>query len=214
MFCNIGSTGTSGKVKPFRMIEFLEGTLVEKHPTHVVLQCGGIAFRLPIPLCAHDSLPAPGHTARVLTHLAVREDDLTLFGFATEEERLMFERLILVSGIGPKLALTALSGMSIRELKTAIVDGDVKRLSSISGIGKKTAERIVIDLRDKIGKAEIMELSSGEGPVNTRLRDAILALVALGFKQQDAKALIDKVPGRDDPEVSVDELIRRALASR
>lgn len=214
MFCNIGSTGTFGKAKPFHMIEFLEGTLVEKYPTHIVLQCGGIAFRLPIPLCAHDQLPAPGHTTRVLTHLAVREDDLTLFGFSTEDERLMFERLILVSGIGPKLALTALSGMSIRELKTAIVEGDIKRLSSISGIGKKTAERIVIELRDKIGKAEIMELSSGEGPGNTRLRDAILALVALGFKQQDAKSLIDKVPGRDDPEVSVDELIRRALASR
>lgn len=196
------------------MIEFLEGILVEKHPTHAILQCGGIGFRLPIPLSSHDQLPAPGKTTRVLTHLAVREDDLTLYGFATEAERLMFERLILVSGIGPKLALTALSGMSIRELKTAIVEGDVKRLSSISGIGKKTAERVVIELRDKIGKAEIMELSSGDGPVNTRLRDAILALVALGFKQQDAKALIDKVPGRDDAEVSVDEIIRRALASR
>lgn len=196
------------------MIEFLEGTLVEKYPTHLILQCGGMAFRLLIPLSAHDQLPAPGHTARVLTHLAVREDDLTLYGFATEEERLMFERLILVSGIGPKLALTALSGMSIRELKTAIVEGDVKRLSSISGIGKKTAERVVIDLRDKIGKAEIMELSSGDAPANTRLRDAILALVALGFKQQDAKTLIDQVPGRDDPAVSVDELIRRALAAR
>jgi holliday junction DNA helicase RuvA len=196
------------------MIEFLEGTLVEKYPTHIVLQCGGMAFRLLIPLSAHDQLPAPGHPARVLTHLAVREDDLTLYGFATPEERLMFERLILVSGIGPKLALTALSGMNVRELKTAIVEGDIKRLSGISGIGKKTAERVVIDLRDKIGKAEIMELSSGDAPTNTRLRDAILALVALGFKQQDAKALIDKVPGRDDPEVSVDELIRRALASR
>lgn len=196
------------------MIEYLEGTLVEKHPTHAVLQCGGIAFRLPIPLSSHDRLPAPGHTARVLTHLAVREDDLTLFGFATAEERLMFERLILVSGIGPKLALTALSGMSIRELKTAIVEGDVKRLSSISGIGKKTAERIVIELRDKIGKAEILELTSGEAPGDTRLRDAILALVALGFKQQDAKALIEKVPGRNDPDTGVDELIRRALASR
>jgi Holliday junction DNA helicase RuvA len=196
------------------MIEFLEGTLIDKQPTHIVLQCGGIAFRLPIPLCAYDRLPAPGKHARVLTRLAVREDDLTLYGFSAEDERTMFERLLLVSGIGPKLALTALSGMSVRELKSAIVDGDIKRLSGISGIGKKTAERIIVELRDKIGKAEIIELQSADGPLDTRLRDAILALVALGFKQQDAKTLIDKVPGREDPELSVDELLRRALASR
>jgi len=196
------------------MIEFLEGVLIEKHPTHLILQCGGMAFRLLSPLSSYDSLPAAGQTAKVLTFLAVREDDLTLYGFATAGERLMFERLLLVSGIGPKLALTALSGMSTRELKVAIVEGDLKRLSSISGIGKKTAERIIVELRDKLGKAEVMELQSGEAPVPPRLRDAVLALVALGFKQQEARLLIEQLPEKDQPEVSVDELIRKALAAR
>lgn len=196
------------------MIEFLEGVLVDKQPTHLILQCGGMGFRLLSPVSSYDSLPPPGKTVRVLTHLAVREDDLTLYGFATGEERLMFERLLMVSGIGPKLALTALSGMSTRELKTAIVDGDVKRLSAISGIGKKTAERIIVELRDKLGKAEVMDLQSGDAPVSPRLRDAVLALVALGFKQQEARSLIDTLPETKDPGVGVDELVRKALAAR
>lgn len=196
------------------MIEFIEGTLVEKHPTHVVVQAGGMGFRLPIPLSSHDTLPAPGRSVKLLTHLAVREDDLTLHGFASAGEREMFLRLIQVSGIGPKLALTVLSGMTLRDLKAAIVEGDVKRLSGISGIGKKTAERMVVELRDKLGKAEVMELQSADTPGNIRLRDAILALVALGYKQQDARKMIEAVPGHDKPEMSVEDLVRKSLAGR
>ncbi len=197
------------------MIEFLEGTLIEKNPTHVILQCGGMAFRMLIPVSSYDALPAPGKPAKILAHLAIREDDMTLYGFATAGEREMYTRLIQVSGIGPKLALMVLSGMSLRELKTAIMEGDVKRLSGISGIGKKTAERLVVDLRDKLSKSEVMELSSSEStPVNTRIRDTILALVELGFKQQEARALIDKVPDKNNPDITADELLIKALSKR
>jgi Holliday junction DNA helicase RuvA len=196
------------------MIEFLEGTLLEKNPTHAVLQAGGFGFRLPIPLSAYDSLPLPGKPVRLLTRLIIREDEWVLFGFASESERHMFDLLISVSGIGPKIALAVLSGLRLRDLKIAIVDSDIKRLSSITGIGKKTAERMVVELRDKLGKSEILELSSDDKPIDNRLRDAILALVGLGYKQQEARAMIEKIPGHDDPSMTVEDLLRKALAAR
>lgn len=196
------------------MIEFVEGILVEKHPTHLVVQCGGFGLRLLSPLSTYDALPGTGQHVKICAHLAVREDDLTLYGFANQEAREMFERLLLVSGVGPKLALTALSGMTLRELRVAIVDGDIKRLSSISGIGKKTAERIVVELRDKFGKADTLPGAGAEPSIAPRLRDAILALVALGFKQQEARQLLEALPEKDQPGVGVDELVRKALASR
>ena len=197
------------------MIEYLEGRLVQKHPAHTVIQTGGIAFRVLTPLSSYDGLPDPGQSVKLLTHLAIREDDMTLYGFATEGERDMFLLLIQVSGIGPKLALTILSGMSLREIRVAITQSDVKRLSGISGIGKKTAERMVVELRDKLGKAEVAELDSLEtAPTDTRIRDTLLALVELGFKQQEAKALLDKVPERSDSSVTADELLIKALSKR
>lgn len=197
------------------MIEFLEGQLVQKHPTHTVIQTGGVGFRVLTPLSSYDALPPPGKSVKLLTHLAIREDDMTLYGFATDGERDMFLLLIQVSGIGPKLALTILSGMSLREIRVAITQSDVKRLSSISGIGKKTAERMVVDLRDKLGKAEVAALDSLEtSPMDTRIRDTLLALVELGFKQQEAKTLLDKVPEREDPNVTADELLIKALSKR
>jgi len=194
------------------MIEFLHGRLIEKTPTFAVLQTGGVAFHLPIPLSSHDALPAPGGETTVHTRLVVREDDLTLYGFASSEERSMFDRLIHVSGIGPKIALTALSGMSVRELKHAIADRDIKRLSGISGIGKKMAERLVVELRDKLEKAELLELESRESPSDTVSRDAVLALVALGYKQREATSLLRKIPSNETAGLTVEELVRRALS--
>jgi len=195
------------------MIDFLAGVLADKQPTHAIVQCGGVGFRLPIPLSSFDALPRVGDAVHVQTRLVVREDDLILYGFATAAERDMFDLLLLVSGIGPKIALAVLSGMSVREIKRSLVDSDVKRLSAISGIGKKTAERMIVELRDKLGKADVMELQSGDSAdKNPRLRDAVLALVALGYKQQEARRMVEKVPGFDRPDLAVEDLIRKALA--
>lgn len=193
------------------MIETLTGTLKDKTPTHAVVETGGLGFFLPMPLSSHDALPLPGASVTLHTHLAVKEDDLTLYGFATPEERTLFRKLIQVSGIGPKIAITALSGLSARDLRRAIVQGDTKRLSGISGIGKKMAERLVVELKDKFDAGEVMEAGSAEPPPRGNQRDAVLALVALGYKQQEASKLLAKVKDADRDSLSVEELVRQAL---
>ncbi|HRZ11306.1 MAG TPA: Holliday junction branch migration protein RuvA [Kiritimatiellia bacterium] len=196
------------------MITFLEGRLVEKDPTRVVLNVQGVGYEVFIPLSSYDRLPAPGEPARLLTYDHVREDLHALYGFMTEDERRLFLLLMSVSGIGPRLALTALSGLSVRDLKAAVAQGDIKRLSSISGIGKKTAERMVVELRDKLTAGEALEAVAGAaaGEPDARLRDAILALVSLGYKQADAqKRVRDVLPGVG-PKTTVEEIVRKALA--
>lgn len=198
------------------MISFLEGLVVEKDPTRVVLNVGGVGYEVFIPLSSYDRLPAPGAPCRLLTYLHVREDAHTLYGFMSAEERRLFLLLLGVSGIGPKLAVTVLSGLSIREIIAAIARRDIKRLSSISGIGKKTAERIVVELADKIGAGEAMEaVAGGEEPVgDVRLRDAILALIALDYKQAEAQKMVRAAIAALPAEATVEEIVRRALASR
>jgi len=196
------------------MIIFLEGALVEKDPTRIVLSVGGVGYEVFIPLSSYDKLPSSGDSCRVLTYDHVREDTHALYGFLTPEEREMFLRLMDVSGIGPRLALTALSGLSVRELKAAVVRGDIARLSSVSGIGKKTAERIVLELRDKIGEGEAMEaVTAGASPEeSTRMRDAMLALISLGYKQAEAQKMVKDVVKTLGPDASVEETVRKALA--
>ena len=196
------------------MITFLEGALVEKDPTRIVLSVGGVGYEVFIPLSSYDKLPSSGDSCRVLTYDHVREDTHALYGFLTPEEREMFLRLMDVSGIGPRLALTALSGLSVRELKAAVVRGDIARLSSVSGIGKKTAERIVLELRDKIGEGEAMEaVTAGASPEeSTRMRDAMLALISLGYKQAEAQKMVKDVVKTLGPDASVEETVRKALA--
>jgi holliday junction DNA helicase RuvA len=197
------------------MITFLEGVVVEKDPTRVVLNVGGVGYEVFIPLSSYDRLPAPGDACKILTYDHVREDLHALYGFLTADERRMFLMLLNISGIGPKLALTTLSGLSIRDLKAAIAQADVKRLSSISGIGKKTAERIVVELRDKLGAGEAMEAIVAQeemSPENARTRDAILALISLGHKQADAQQIVRAVVAGAKPDVTVEEIVRRALA--
>jgi holliday junction DNA helicase RuvA len=200
------------------MITFLEGRLVEKQPTHAVLNVGGVGYEVIIPVSSYDRLPAVGEACRVLTHDHVREDSHQLFGFMSEAERGLFQLFMTVSGIGPKLALCALSGLSVRELKAAIVGGDVKRLSSISGIGKKLAERMVVELRDKIGKADALEAVAGVQELSEsdlKLRDAVMALIALGYKQAEARLMVTGVlKGGDSAGRSVEEIVRQALGGR
>src|SRR4029079_572995 len=171
-------------VPTFRMITFLRGKLVEALPTHVTVEVNGVGYEALIPLSSFDKLPQPGQPIRLLTQLIVREDSQTLYGFMTSEERDLFRLLInTVSGIGPKTALNVLSGISVTAFRGAVAGGDLKSLSKISGVGKKTAERIVVELKDKIGIAGAWEAASakhGLSPDEQRINDAVLALVALG----------------------------------
>ena len=195
------------------MITHLEGILVEKHPTRVVMDLGGVGYEVFIPLSSYDRLPRKQSPCKLMTYDYVREDTHTLYGFATDDERRMFMLLLSTAGIGPKLALSALSGLTVRELKRAILDGDVKRLVSISGVGKKMAERMVVDVRDKIAPADGLEALSGavDGREQTINRDAILALVALGYKQDEAREMITTARTQTT-STSVEELIKMALS--
>src|SRR6267143_2298273 len=172
------------------MISFLHGKIVESLPTQVIVNVGGVGYDVLIPLSSYDKLPQPGQPVKLLTHLAVREDAHTLYGFMSAAERELFRLLIhTVSGIGPKTALNVLSGINVTTFRGAVANGDIKPLSQISGVGKKTAERIIVELKDKIGPAGAWEASSAQramSALDQKTNDAVLALVALGFKQNDA----------------------------
>lgn len=199
------------------MITFLEGVVEAKQPTHVVLNVGGVGYEVTIPLSSYDRLPGEQATCRILTYDHVREDAHQLFGFMTEEERRLFMLLMTVSGIGPKLALTTLSGLTTRELKAAIVQADVKRLSSVSGIGKKTAERMVVELKDKLGAGEALEaVAAGAVPAggDARTRDAVMALISLGYKRSEAQDMVARVlGGPQGAGLAVEDVVRKALAA-
>ena len=199
------------------MIVFLDGVLEEKEPTRAVVNVGGVGYEAAIPLSSYDRLPAAGQRVRILTVPVVREDAHLLFGFMTAEERDLFLQLTSVNGIGPKLGLAVLSGLSVRDLKAAIAAGDVKRLSGISGIGKKTAERLVLEMRDKLGKGDLAEaLTAGNapGPADAKLRDAYLALVSLGYKPADAQRMVQDVAGQIAPDSSLEDVLRKVLSGR
>lgn len=198
------------------MITFLEGIIEDKQPTHAVLNVGGVGYEVTISLSSFDRLPSIGERVRILTHDHVREDEHRLFGFMTEDERRVFGLLLGVSGIGPKIALSALSGMTVRELKVAIRDADVKRLSGISGIGKKTAERMVVELRDKFGAGEMLAATAAGAEAtesDIRLRDAVLALISLGYKRAEAQEMVLRVNAQPAMAgAGVETLVRKALA--
>src|SRR5262245_64777799 len=150
------------------MITFLEGKLVEALPTQVTVVVQGVGYEVLIPLSSYDKLPQPGQDVKLLTHLVVREDAHVLYGFMTTAEREMFRLLVnTVSGIGPKIALNILSGINVTAFRGAVANGDVKALSQISGVGRKTAERIVVELKDKIGMAGAWEAASAGRALST-----------------------------------------------
>ncbi len=197
------------------MITYLQGTLVESLPTQIVVEVGGIAYEVLIPLSSYDRLPPPKAPIKVLTHLVVRDNAHLLFGFMTLEERDLFRLLVqYVSGIGPKTALAVLSGIAVPAFKGAVVNGDVKILSQIKGVGKKTAERMIVDLKDKIGIAGAWEAASAKYTLSAeaqRMNDAILALISLGYKQAEAHQAIRAVSERLGPATNVERLVREAL---
>ena len=197
------------------MITFLHGKLVEALPTQVTLDVNGIGYEALIPLSSFDKLPMPGQSIKLLTQLVVREDAHTLYGFMSSEERDLFRLLInTVSGIGPKTALNVLSGISVTAFRGAVAGGDLKSLSKISGVGKKTAERIVVELKDKIGMAGAWEAVSAKHSLSAdeqRINDAVLALVALGFKQIDAHDAVRGAQALLGIHATVEELVRVCL---
>jgi Holliday junction DNA helicase RuvA len=197
------------------MITFLRGKLVDALPTQVTVDVNGTGYEVLIPLSSYDKLPQSGHPLEILTHLVVREDAHTLYGFMTVAERELFRLLInTVSGIGPKIALNVLSGMSAVAFRGAVANNDVKALSQVSGVGRKTAERIVVELRDKIGAAGAWEASSAQralSPADQKVNDAVLALVALGFKQIEAHDSVRKAQASLGSEASIEDLVRACL---
>lgn len=196
------------------MISFLDGELVEVLPTQVIISVQGIGYLVQIPLSSFDRLPQPGTRVRLLTHFVVREDAHLLFGFVTAPERDLFRLLLQhVSGIGPKLALAVLSGMSVNQFKTAVVNRDIDGLARLKGVGKKTAERIILELRDKLGVAAAWEVTAaGRDDQQTRMNDAVLALISLGFKQVEAqKAVREVLAGKGSNPADAEELVRQAL---
>ena len=197
------------------MYAFIEGTVCEKTNGCLVLQAGGVGWQLS---CSNNTLmaaPALGETMRCFTFLSVREDALELFGFATREEKEMFLQLTSVSGIGPKTALGVLGAMPLRDLNLAILLGDVNALSRAPGIGKKTAQRIALELKDKVSQADVSAAAAGSAaavPAASMAADcvaeAIEALTALGYSSTEARNALAQIP---DPPEKPEELIRLAL---
>jgi Holliday junction DNA helicase RuvA len=197
------------------MITFLHGKLIESLPTQVIVDVQGVGYEVLIPLSSFNKLPALGGEVRLLTHLSIREDAHVLYGFMSAAERDLFRLLInTVSGIGPKIALNILSGINVTAFRGAVANGDVKALSQISGVGKKTAERIIVELKDKIGIVGAWEAGSAQRALSVtdqKLNDTALALMALGFKQPEAMDSARAAQAVLGVEATVEDLVRAAL---
>ena len=192
------------------MIGSLIGLIKEKTPSAILLEVNGIGYEISIPLSTSFQLPKVGESAFLLTHLVVREDQHSLYGFATEEERKLFRALIKISGVGAKLAITILSGTNVTGFIQSVVNEDIDALVHLPGIGKKPAERLVVEMKDKISEISDEQQNLQDSGVNSAVAEAINALVNLGYKTKDAKNILDKI---DSEELSVEDLIRQALKS-
>ena len=197
------------------MITYVSGTLAAKSPTEAVIDVQGIGYALAIPTSSFEKLPAKGKNVKLLTHHYVREDAETLFGFATDAERTLFRTLVGVSGVGPKLALAALSAMPPDALRDHILEGDASVLTRIPGVGKKTAERLVVELKDRLADLDGFEGGAavgGGGEETASMRaDARAALESLGFSRAEAEKRIRKSLRDADGALTAEELIRLAL---
>ena len=197
------------------MIAYLAGTLVAKKPTAVLIDVGGLGYRVHIPTSTFEALPDTGASVKLHTSLQVREDSQTLYGFATEGEQQTFEVMLGVSGIGPKLGLAALSSMRPAELRDYVVSGETALLTNIPGVGKKTADRLVLELKDRLADLELdgagAPLSGGTEARQTARADALAALQELGFSRAAAERGIRKVLRKDGTVQDAEALIRGVL---
>ncbi|MGA7304737.1 MAG: Holliday junction branch migration protein RuvA [Rhodothermales bacterium] len=194
------------------MITYVSGKLIERTPARVVVDVHGVGLELHIPASSFDKLPALGDTVKLLTYHYVREDTMQLFGFATSSERRTFESMLAVSGVGPRLALAALSALDVQELRRGIMGGDAGLLTRIPGVGRKTAERLVVELRDRFAQVEVDESTvSGSSTDGSARLDALAALESLGLSRSAAEDRIRRVM-RDNPGLeTAEQLIKLAL---
>ena len=187
------------------MIGRLTGTLSDKNPPQVLVDCNGVGYEVDVPMSTFFNLPALGEKVSLLTHFVVREDAQILYGFGSAGERAAFRELIKISGVGPRTALSVLSGMSVADIAQAVTAQDAGRLVKVPGIGKKTAERLLLELKGKIGAD--LGLPGGGTPVTDHQTDILQALVALGYSDKEAQAALKALP----QDVSVSDGIKQAL---
>jgi Holliday junction DNA helicase RuvA len=196
------------------MITQVRGRLIDKNPTSVVIDVGGIGLQLNIPVSTYEKLGRRQEEVELLTYLHVREDTLQLFGFATEEERELFLLLTSVSGVGPRLAQGILSGSKPQDLRRDIIDGNTGSLTAISGVGRKTAQRLIVELREKLAgpQPEPFAIPGGvtEGAAPPEYEEAVLAMVSLGYNRATAERAV-KIVLRESPGLPVEEVVKRAL---
>ena len=186
------------------MIGRVQGILVEKNFPQVIVSCNGVGYEIDVPMSTFYPLPRAGEEVTLLTHLVVREDAHLLYGFLTAGERAAFRQLLKISGVGPKVALSVLSGMSVDDLSAAVAAEDAGRLQKIPGIGKKTAERLVLELRDKLPKTVTMVRAADAGAAGS---DVLNALLALGYNEREAAAAVKQIPA----DLQLADAIRHAL---
>lgn len=194
------------------MISHINGVLEHVDQSHVVVDVGGVGYKISVPASVLTRLPSTGAKVKLFTIQVVREDDISLYGFLNKEERALFSLFLSVSGIGPKLAMALISGFPLDRLVAAVAQADVALLSSISGIGKKTAERIVVELRDKIGKAYAIkpsEMAIGVKGDQTLVSDSISALIALGYSPREAREAIMRIDASGGK--SIEAILKEAL---
>jgi holliday junction DNA helicase RuvA len=187
------------------MIGRITGLLVEKNPPQIVVSCQGVGYEIDVPMSTFYLLPRTGEEVTLLTHQVVREDAHLLFGFLTAGERTVFRQLLKVSGVGPKVALSVLSGLSVDDLSSAIAAGDAARLTKVPGVGKKTAERLVLELRDRLPMA--VGVVRADGKANAAGGDVVNALLGLGYNEREAAAAVKQLPA----ELQLADAIRQAL---
>ena len=196
------------------MIAYIRGVLAEKEPTRAVIEASGVGYELLVPLSTYEKLPRTGSEVKLLVCHCVREDDEILFGFATDDEKAMFAKLTSVSGVGPKIAIAILSGSSIAELSMSIAGGDAKRISAIKGVGKKTAEKICVELRDKVSEFAFSGRGGDRNVAAPIAKDAVAALRALGFNEETSSKMVADVLAKNSGIDSVETIIKLALSGR
>ena len=198
------------------MIGFLQGLIVDKSPTKLLLDVNGVGYEVNVTVPCYENLGAIGETTTVITYLHVREDILQLFGFQSDSERDLFLQLISAPGIGPKKAQVILSSVSVERFQKYIIEEDLTSLTSLPGVGKKTAQRLILDLKDKIKRSPAIvdrEVASG-AKISERERlfnEALSALISLGFAKNRAQLAIQKILRQDEPGVTLEQLIKKAL---
>lgn len=191
------------------MFDYIEGDLAAKSPTQAIITTGGVGYRFTIPVSTFDALPGSGQ-AKLLVHLYVREDVLRLYGFATEDERRLFAYLLSVQGIGPGTAIAVLNGMSVNDFRLAVANEDLAGISRIKGIGRKTAQRVVIELKREMER-ELAERPVGGPPGLALSSDAVAAMLALGYRRSSSEAAVARALEKVGRDASLDQVIREAL---